>query len=734
MTERFPRLWLACIALYLVLAIVYGLVNPLFEAPDEHWHYFTAQAIADTGRLPVVTAEPDPWLGQEAAQPPLYYVLGALIIAPVDTAGARVLVWPNPNAALGVGDASALANRNAFVHGPWEAWPWQGYALAAHLLRLFSTLLGAGTLVFLYASARLLWPDRPVRVLLAVALVAFLPQYLFLHSSASNDPLIVLLATAALYQVLHFWFDGGGRRSLVILGLTVGLAILSKTAGLLLLLFAAFAVWLEQARRTGRLVAALRAALWVIVPALLAGGWLLWRNWQLYGDPTAANQFIRLAGGDRDFTLLQVLGESSGLWLSLFAVFGWFNVRAPLWAYTIWSGLALFALGSAGWRLIVRGWPARERLLLVALLAGWVVLVYAGLVSFMLRTPAAQGRLLFPALLPLALGLAYGLDRPVVRWVAPLLALGTAVWSVAVVIPAVYQTPPVVAALPERATPLAAELEHGLALIGAAMETEAVHPGEPVWLTLYWQGEAGSRETAPQRVVELFGRDADVAVGKTQGYHGNGLWPTPLWPGAGLVADRVGVQLAEGITAPVAARAYAGLVGEETRVLVGRVKIVPENWPAAPVAVALIGEGMLLGDVAVVPQQAAPGETVAIRVTWAVDVRPGKELTTFVHLGEPGSAPLAVGDSPPLQGDYPTSFWARGEVIRDTYTLPVPADLPAGRYPLLLGLYEPESGQRLPVTVDGVRQEHDSYLAGWIEVVAPVEELKLQRVGAMIEQ
>jgi hypothetical protein len=38
------------------------------------------------------------------------------------------------------------------------------------------------------------------------------------------------------------------------------------------------------------------------------------------------------------------------------------------------------------------------------------------------------------------------------------------------------------------------------------------------------------------------------------------------------------------------------------------------------------------------------------------------------------------------------------------------------------------------VTVDGVRQEHDSYLAGWIEVVAPVEELKLQRVGAMIEQ
>ena len=42
------------------------------------------------------------------------------------------------------------------------------------------------------------------------------------------------------------------------------------------------------------------------------------------------------------------------------------------------------------------------------ILLGWFLLVAAGWLSFMLRTSADQGRLFFPALVPLALGAAYG--------------------------------------------------------------------------------------------------------------------------------------------------------------------------------------------------------------------------------------------------------------------------------------------------------------------------------------
>ena len=103
---RDRRLLLVLLA-YMAISLAYGALNPLFEAPDEHWHFFTAESIAQTGRLPRVEQPPDEWLGQEAAQPPLYYLLGAALIAPIDTDGARAAVWLNPFA--WIGDAPSVA-------------------------------------------------------------------------------------------------------------------------------------------------------------------------------------------------------------------------------------------------------------------------------------------------------------------------------------------------------------------------------------------------------------------------------------------------------------------------------------------------------------------------------------------------------------------------------------------------------------------------------------------------
>jgi hypothetical protein len=86
----------AVLGLYLLLTVAYSIQTPLFEAPDEQLHYFTAQTIAETGRLPAVGQLPDGWMGQEAAQPPLYYLLSAVLISPIDTsqAGSILLVQP----------------------------------------------------------------------------------------------------------------------------------------------------------------------------------------------------------------------------------------------------------------------------------------------------------------------------------------------------------------------------------------------------------------------------------------------------------------------------------------------------------------------------------------------------------------------------------------------------------------------------------------------------------------
>ena len=75
----------------------------------------------------------------------------------------------------------------------------------------------------------------------------------------------------------------------------------------------------------------------------------------------------------------------------------------------------------------------------------------------------------------------------------------------------------------------------------------------------------------------------------------------------------------------------------------------------------------------------------------------------FVQLLSQGGELQAQVDRAPVGGFRPTSSWQPGEVIRDNYGLALPPDLPLGRYQLIVGLYSPDSLQRLAVsTSEGV--------------------------------
>ena len=766
-----PSRWplVLILLIYLVITLGYGVVNPLFEAPDENWHFFTAQYIATTRQLPMVAEVYDPFLSQEAAQPPLYYVLGAMLIAPIDTSAAREQVWPNPFA--WAGDAAAFANYNQFIHSTPEGWPWQGYVLAAHILRVFSTFLGLGTLICIYGSVKfflgvgvntdergLMVAQKPGAksvdyALLVTAVVAFWPQFNFLHASVTNDALITFLGAAALWQLLKLWDLVGTPRNSVLstqhsalrerfllLGLTIAAAILTKNAGTLLFLYAlGFLVVLAWRRGQIKIVGA--AAIYLVLPVLLLSGWLWWRNWSLYGDPTAANVFVRLAGGDRHYNLWQVLAETPSLWNSLFALFGWLNVRAPDWVFALWNGFVILSL--LGWliRLVQprRLSQYRDQWLLFVLLLGWIGLVYAGLVSFMLRTPASQGRLLFPALIPLLLVLVGGWQgweflrlsnvsflarrvRPYLYALLPLLALLTTLYSLLVVIPQAYALPETVASVPAAAAlPLAPiPLSNQLSLMGATTETRVAQPGDPVWFTLYWQ--AIRRPThPPEQVVELFGLDPEQPIARLHSYHGRGLYPATLWPLNVILAERLALRLQPTIDAPVLAMAYVRLYDEGEGVSFGSVKVVPAVWPTPPATIlAQLGEGILLRQANFMPEVIRAGEmgVVTVNVVWSVAAAPQNTFTTFIHLGDPLSPPLATGDNQPRSGRYPTHVWAVGEVINDQYILNLPTDIPPGRYPLMLGMYDAAADIRirLPLTVQNERQTNDAYLIGYLTV------------------
>jgi hypothetical protein len=81
--------------------------------------------------------------------------------------------------------------------------------------------------------------------------------------------------------------------------------------------------------------------------------------------------------------------------------------------------------------------------------------------------------------------------------------------------------------------------------------------------------------------------------------------------------------------------------------------------------------------------------------------------------------PVAGEDGPPLEGYLPTSTWLPGKPARDDRAITLPADMPPGRYTLLLGLYDPsdpsEAG-RLRV-VGGATLGNDRLVLGTVEVV-----------------
>lgn len=177
--------------LYLGLGVYYSVTVPLFEAPDELYHFFFAYHVATTGQLPVQNPDAPALWAQEGSQPPLYYLLAAVVIAPVPVERIADYLWENPHRNVGV--PFEPGNKNYLVHTEKERWPYRGLPLAVHLARWLSLLLGTLTVAGTYLLVREVWPHMPYLGLAAAAVVAFIPQFVFISSAVSNDVMLSLI-------------------------------------------------------------------------------------------------------------------------------------------------------------------------------------------------------------------------------------------------------------------------------------------------------------------------------------------------------------------------------------------------------------------------------------------------------------------------------------------------------------------------------------------------------------
>lgn len=128
-------------------------------------------------------------------------------------------------------------------------------------------------------------------------------------------------------------------------------------------------------------------------------------------------------------------------------------------------------------------------------------------------------------------------------------------------------------------------------------------------------------------------------------------------------------------------------------------------------------KGVIFGkQIALVGYQFTPTEDyISLTLAWQAHRARLPDYTVFAQLltGDTGER-LAGTDSPPVQGNWPTSRWVKGEVVMDTVTIAVPPDLPTGYYELIVGLYQPHNGQRLPTN-----QGRDYWSIPWTFIWEP---------------
>lgn len=394
---------LLIVVAYLLMGTLFATLTPVWQAPDEPAHYNYVRQLA-AGQIPVI--EPGDY-----DQDYLFEVVFVSAFAPqYDVTSIEYEDWQPPLYYLLQTPVYAATG---------------GSVLA---MRLLSVLLGAGVVVLAYATVLRLTPELPWLALTTAVFVAFLPQHMAILASINNDALAELIIAALLWVLVGLADTSRPTRTgdWLLLGVLLGLGYLAKgTVYPLTAVAALVLIW----RCWGAWGDLLRFGLRVGLPALLLGGLWWVRNMVVYGGldvlGKAAHDAVvvgqpRTAAWVADFGVVGTLQRFvQTTFNSFWGQFGWMTLPMthPGWLYPLlWAFTAVALLGLLI-SLLTRRAP-RISLLQGFVLLGTVALALGVHVVYNLTFVQHQGRYLFPALIPLAFGVAVGLDA----WIRPFAA------------------------------------------------------------------------------------------------------------------------------------------------------------------------------------------------------------------------------------------------------------------------------------------------------------------------
>lgn len=757
--------WLLLLLLlvFVLLASIYSIINPLYEATDELRHYRFVRVIATTGKLPIQGEEP---CRSQSHHPPLIYAIGALSTAWID-GGNDICDKPleNPFWAYRYWDVGR-DNKNQYLHGPEEEFPWSGDALAAHISRFINIFVGAGVVLLTWLTARIVWSNKLGIAFGAAAIVAFNPMFLYMSAAINNDVIAAFSGAAVTFACLRVIFEPSRLtwRYGLVFGFLLGLALMSKfnLAAVIVLIEIAtiWAAWKKpfsmaesisntdspqskSSEKMKRLQLVVVVNVLLFVVAGLISGWWFVRNIRLYGEPTGFEQVTQLWGSrDPLASFGLAISELPYAWTTLWGRFGFGQIPLPELFY---SALKIFVL--AGFIGVLIGYFRRakvnERRVLIFLSAN-VVLFFIVLFNYMLVSPAGpNGRFFFPAISAFAILLSYGVYqllteavRQISRWknrasvelegpqtpnsLANVSAaiISAAMFLLAIVVlifylqPA-YAQPPSLPANALISNPVNANFDGLINLLGYEISDSEIMPGQPLDLTLYW--EVTGKPPGNYLLFVHLMDEAQTMVAQRDTHPGLGNFPSSQWQPGDRFVESIRLYVPETAFVPseatisigyYASGAYRLAVYDQNKDPMGD-SIELATLELTPSALSLpnpqnqnFNQELSLVGYDIDEREVGPGDLINLTLYWQSLKDVGSDYLVQAKLVDEEGRDWVTVEGRPADGESATFEWRSGQQILDNHQLAIPLDMPAGRYSIVVSLIDTHDGSQPSIVAD----------------------------------
>ena len=261
-----------------------------------------------------------------------------------------------------------------------------------------------------------------------------------------------------------------------------------------------------------------------------------------------------------------------------------------------------------------------------------------------------------------------------------------------------------------------------ISLLGYDIPTTTLHPGDTLSVALYWKA---LRSVHGDYVMSMQLNDQNGRMwAEEQGRPVYGTYPTTEWAPGEVLRDWHDLTLEPSIPGgsyqlELQVREAGQVVG---KISLGAVEVsgrarrfqIPEMQHALGLR---LGEPVTLLGYDLRADRIQAGETLALTLYWQALTQMDTSYTVFTHLLDQEGRIWGQKDSVPGGGQLPTTSWVEREIIEDWYEIEVSRDAPAGEYVLEIGMYQWETGERLPVFDERGTPQGDRILLDRIQIL-----------------